>query len=192
MVGHYKRSKFLAEQVAREAARAGAPVVIVNPSTPIGPGDVKPTPTGQVVLDAAAGRTPAFIDTGLNIVHVDDVAAGHLLALERGRIGERYILGGQDMTLREILGEIARLVGRSPPRVRLPRALVLPIAYAAEAVARITGRPGRITVEAVRMAKKRMYFSSAKAARELGYHWRAPALAFADAVRWFQEQGYLR
>jgi dihydroflavonol-4-reductase len=167
-------------------------VVIVNPSTPIGPGDVKPTPTGQVVLDAAAGRTPAFIDTGLNIVHVDDVAAGHLLALERGRIGERYILGGQDMTLREILGEIARLVGRSPPRVRLPRALVLPIAYAAEAVARITGRPGRITVEAVRMAKKRMYFSSAKAARELGYHWRAPALAFADAVRWFQEQGYLR
>jgi dihydroflavonol-4-reductase len=191
MIGHYKRSKFLAEQVAREAAAAGAPVVIVNPSTPIGPGDVKPTPTGQVVLDAAAGRTPAYVDTGLNIVHVDDVAAGHLLALQRGRVGERYILGGQDLTLREILGAIARLVGRSPPRVRLPRGLVLPIAYAAEAVARITGRPGRITVEAVRMASKRMYYSSAKATRELGYQWRPPELAFADAVRWFREQGYL-
>jgi dihydroflavonol-4-reductase len=192
MIGHYKRSKFLAEQVALEAARAGAPVVIVNPSTPIGPGDVKPTPTGQVVLDAAAGRTPAYIDTGLNIVHVDDVAAGHLLALQHGRIGERYILGGQDMTLREILAEIAGLVGRSPPRVRLPRSLVLPIAYAAEAVARITGRPGRITVEAVRMAKKRMYYSSTKATRELGYQWRPPAVAFSDAVGWFREQGYLR
>jgi dihydroflavonol-4-reductase len=192
MIGHYKRSKFLAEQVALEAARAGAPVIIVNPSTPIGPGDVKPTPTGQTVLDAAAGRTPAYIDTGLNIVHVDDVAAGHLLAFERGRPGERYILGGEDLTLREILEQIARLVGRSPPRVRLPRAVVLPIAYAAEAVARLTGRPGRITVEAVRMAKKRMYFSSAKAARELGYQWRPPALAFADAVGWFRAQGYLR
>jgi dihydroflavonol-4-reductase len=192
MIGHYKRSKFLAERVALEAARAGAPVVIVNPSTPIGPGDVKPTPTGQVVLDAAAGRTPAYLDTGLNIVHVDDVAAGHLLALQHGRIGERYILGGQDMTLREILAEIARLVGRRPPRVRLPRSLVLPIAYAAEGLARITGRPGRITVEAVRMAKKRMYYSSAKATRELGYRWRPTSVAFADAVGWFREQGYLR
>jgi len=192
MIGHYKRSKFLAEQVALDAARAGAPVVIVNPSTPIGPGDLKPTPTGQLVLDAAAGRTPAYIDTGLNVVHVDDVAAGHLLALQRGRVGERYILGGQDMPLREILAAIARLVGRSPPRLRLPRALVLPIAYGAEAVARVTGRPGRITVEAVRMAKKRMYFSSARAERELGYRWRAPEAAFADAVRWFREQGLLR
>ena len=167
-------------------------MVIVNPSTPIGPGDVKPTPTGQIVLDAAAGRTPAYVDTGLNIVHVEDVAAGHLLALQRGRIGERYILGGQDMTLREILTAIAHLVGRNPPRVRLPRAVVLPIAYAAEAVARITGRPGRITVEAVRMAKKRMYYSSAKAAAELGYQWRAPAIAFEDAIGWFRDQGYLR
>jgi dihydroflavonol-4-reductase len=192
MIGHYKRSKFLAEQVALEAARAGAPLIIVNPSTPVGPGDVKPTPTGALVLDAAAGRTPAYIDTGLNIVHVDDVAAGHLLALQRGRIGERYILGGQDMTLREILADIARLVGRNPPRVRLPRSLVLPMAYAAEAVARITGRPGRITVEGVRMARKRMYYSSAKAARELGYRSRPPAVAFAEAVAWFREQGYLR
>jgi dihydroflavonol-4-reductase len=192
MIGHYKRSKFLAEEVARDAARAGTPVVIVNPSTPVGPGDVKPTPTGQMVLDAAAGRTPAYVDTGLNIVHVDDVAAGHLLALHRGRIGERYILGGQDMTLREILVEIAQLVGRKPPSVRLPGAVVMPIAYAAEAVARMTGRPTRITVEGVRMARKRMFFSSAKAARELGYQWRAPTQAFADAIAWFREQGRLR
>ena len=192
MIGHYKRSKFLAEEVARDAARAGTPVVIVNPSTPVGPGDVKPTPTGQMVLDAAAGRTPAYIDTGLNIVHVDDVAAGHLLALHRGRVGERYILGGQDMTLREILVEIARLVGRKPPSVRLPGAVVMPIAYAAEAMARLTGRPTRITVEGVRMARKRMFFSSAKAARELGYQWRVPTQAFADAIAWFREQGMLR
>jgi dihydroflavonol-4-reductase len=192
MIGHYKRSKYLAEEVAREAARSGMSVVIVNPSTPIGPGDVKPTPTGQMVLDAAAGRMPAYVDTGLNIVHVDDVAAGHLLAFHRGRDGERYILGGQDMTLREILVEIAQLVGRKPPRVRLPSAAVLPIAYVAEAVARITGGTTRVTVEGVRMARKRMFFSSDKAARELGYQWRAPTKAFEDAVSWLREQRLLR
>jgi len=191
MIGHYKRSKFLAEQLVLDAARDGTPVVIVNPSTPMGPGDVKPTPTGQLLLDAARGRMPAYIDTGLNIVHVDDVAAGHLLAFERGRIGERYILGGEDMTLRAILGEIARIVGRKPPRVRLPRAAVLPIAYVAEAFARVSGRTTRITVEGVRMARKRMYYSSDKAVRELGYVWRAPAEAFEDALHWFREQGYL-
>ena len=192
MIGHYKRSKFLAEELAREAAQAGTAVVIVNPSTPVGPGDVKPTPTGQMVFDAAAGRMPAYVDTGLNIVHVDDVAAGHLLAFHRGRIGERYILGGQDMTLREILVEIARLTGRKPPNVRLPSGVVMPIAYVAEAFARVTGRSTRITVEGVRMARKRMFFSSAKAARELGYQWRPPTLAFADAIEWFRQQGLLR
>jgi dihydroflavonol-4-reductase len=191
MIGHYKRSKFLAEQVAREAAHAGMSVVIVNPSTPVGPGDVKPTPTGRMVMDAAAGRMPAYVDTGLNIVHVDDVAAGHLLAYERGRAGERYILGGQDMSLRDILVEIARLTGRKPPRVRLPTAVVLPIAYGAELFSRVTGLPNRVTVEGVRMARKRMFFCSDKAARELGYRWRAPAQAFADAVLWFREQGLL-
>ena len=193
MIGHYKRSKFLAEEVAREAARAGGiAVVIVNPSTPVGPGDVKPTPTGQMVLDAAAGRMPAYVDTGLNIVHVDDVAAGHLLAFHRGRAGERYILGGQDMTLREILVEIAGLVGRKPPSVRLPSSVVLPIAYVAESFARVTGRATRVTVEGVRMSRKRMFFSSAKAVRELGYQWRAPTQAFVDAIAWFREQGLLR
>jgi dihydroflavonol-4-reductase len=191
MIGHYKRSKFLAEQAALEAARAGLPVVIVNPSTPVGPGDVKPTPTGQVVLDAAAGRMPAYVDTGLNIVHVDDVAAGHLLAYHRGRAGERYILGGEDMTLREILAHIARLTGRKPPSIRLPYAAVLPIAYLAEAWAKVSGRSGRVTLEGVRMSRKRMFFSSAKAIRELGYSWRPPAQAFDDAVRWFRERGLL-
>ena len=191
MIGHYKRSKFLAEQLVRQAAQAGAPVVIVNPSTPIGPGDVKPTPTGQIVLDAAAGRTPAYVDTGLNIVHVDDVAAGHLLAYHHGRPGERYILGGEDMTLREILFEIARIVGRNPPRVRLPTAVVIPIAYIAEGIARITRRPGRVTVEAVRMSRKRMFFSSEKARRELGYQWRPPGQALREAIDWFRQQGGL-
>jgi dihydroflavonol-4-reductase len=189
MIGHYKRSKFLAEEAVLAEARSGLGVVVVNPSTPVGPGDVKPTPTGQLVLDAAAGRMPAYVDTGLNIVHVDDVAAGHLRAYERGRVGERYILGGEDMSLREILAEIARIVGRKPPRIRLPYAAVLPIAYAAEAVAKLTGQSGRVTLEGVRMSRKRMFFSSAKAVRELGYRWRPPADALADAVRWFRERG---
>ena len=192
MIGHYKRSKFLAEQLVLEAVSAGTPAVIVNPSTPVGPGDVKPTPTGQLVRDAAAGRMPAYVDTGLNIVHVDDVAAGHLMAFHHGRIGERYILGGEDMTLQQILGVIAQLVGRPPPRVRLPYAAVLPAAYLAEAFAKLTGRSGRVTLEGVRMSRKRMFFSSAKATRELGYHWRPPTEAFADAVRWFRDHGYIR
>jgi dihydroflavonol-4-reductase len=192
MIGHYKRSKFMAEEVVSQSARAGTPVVIVNPSTPVGPGDVKPTPTGQMVLDAASGRMPAYVDTGLNIVHVDDVAAGHLLAFHKGQIGERYILGGQDMTLREILVEIARLTGRKPPSIRLPSAAVLPIAYMAELVSRMTGRATRITVEGVRMARKRMFFSSDKAVAELGYRWRSPSEAFVDALEWFREQRALR
>ena len=192
MIGHYKRSKFLAEEAVRELVRAGAPVVIVNPSTPIGPGDRKPTPTGQMVVDAALGRIPAYVDTGLNIVHVDDVAAGHLQAYHRGRLGERYILGGENMTLRDILTEISRLAGRRPPRVRLPNALLLPVAWASEVAARLSGTTPRVTIDGVRMARKRMFFSSAKAARELGYHWRPPSEAFADALRWYREQGMLR
>lgn len=191
MVGHYKRSKFLAERVALEAAGQGVPVVIVNPAAPVGPRDLKPTPTGQIVLDAALGRTPAYVDTGLNIVHVDDVAAGHVLAFHRGRPGERYILGGENLPLREILVEITRLAGRAPPRIRLPHGVVLPIAYLAEGFARMTGKPTRVTVDSVRMARKRMYFSSEKAARELGYRYRPAALAFADALEWFRAEGYL-
>jgi dihydroflavonol-4-reductase len=191
MIGHYKRSKFLAEALVRDFARAGAPVIIVNPSTPIGPGDVKPTPTGRIVLDAARGRIPAYVDTGLNIVHVDDVAAGHLRAFDRGRVGERYILGGENMTLREILAHISRLAGRKPPRVRLPIAAVLPVAIASEAWARLRGRDAGVTIEGVRMARKRMYYTSDKAVRELGYRWRPPTVAFEDAIAWFREQGAL-
>lgn len=191
MIGHYKRSKYLGEEVARDAARMGMPVVIVNPSTPVGPGDIKPTPTGQLVLDAASGRMPAYVDTGLNIVHVDDVAAGHLLAFERGRAGERYILGGEDMTLETILAQIAQLVGRRPPRIRLPYAAVLPVAYMAEAFAKISGRSGRVTLEGVRMSRKRMFFSSDKAVNELGYRWRPSLKAFEDAVHWFRARGLL-
>jgi dihydroflavonol-4-reductase len=191
MIGHYKRSKYLAEEVAHDAAVMGMSVVIVNPSTPVGPGDIKPTPTGQLVLDAARGQMPAYVDTGLNIVHVDDVAAGHLLAHERGNVGERYILGGEDMTLQTMLAQIARLVGRKPPRIRLPYAAVLPMAYLAEGFAALSGRSGRLTLEGVRMSRKRMFFSSTKAVRELGYRWRPPLEAFADAVQWFRERGLL-
>ena len=191
MIGHYKRSKYLAEEVAREAAGAGLSVVIVNPSTPVGPGDIKPTPTGQLVLDAASGRMPAYVDTGLNIVHVDDVAAGHLMAFERGVAGERYILGGGDMSLRTILAEIAGLTGRRPPRIRLPYGAVLPMAYLAEGFAKLSGRSGRLTLEGVRMSRKRMFFCSDKAVRDLGYRWRPPQEAFADALRWFRERGLL-
>ena len=191
MIGHYKRSKYLAEEVAREAAGAGLSVVIVNPSTPVGPGDIKPTPTGRLVLDAASGRMPAYVDTGLNIVHVDDVAAGHLLAFERGQAGERYILGGEDMSLQHILAQIAGLTGRKPPRIRLPYGAVLPMAYLAEGFAKLSGRSGRLNLEGVRMSRKRMFFSSDKAVRELGYRWRPPQEAFADALHWFRERGLL-
>lgn len=187
MIGHYKRSKFLAEEVAKEFARDGLPVVIVNPSTPIGPRDIKPTPTGRIVRDAMAGRLPAYVDTGLNVVHVDDVAEGHWLAYQKGTVGERYILGGQNLSLRELLVEIADIVGRTPPRWRLPHSVVMPIAYAAEGWARLTGTQPIATVEEVRMSKKRMFFSSAKAERELGYAPGSFRRALEDAVAWFKQ-----
>jgi len=192
MIGHYKRSKFLAEAEVRRLIEArGAPVVIVNPSTPVGPRDVKPTPTGQVIVDAARGRMPAYVDTGLNVAHVDDVARGHLLALQRGRVGDRYILGGENLTLREILEVVAGLVGRRPPRLRLPHQVVLPVAYAAQAWARLrSGVPPRVTVDGVRMSRKRMFFTSEKARRELGYAPRSATEGLRDAVDWFREQGY--
>lgn len=185
MLGHYKRSKFLAERVAADYAAQGVPVVIVNPSTPIGPRDIKPTPTGRVVRDAMAGRMPAYVDTGLNVVHVDDVADGHWLAFKHGVVGERYVLGGTDMSLRDLLFEIADIVGRSPPRWRLPHGALMPVAYAAEAWARLSGKPPIATVEEIRMSRKRMFFSSAKAQRELGYAAGPVRLALEDAVAWF-------
>jgi dihydroflavonol-4-reductase len=192
MIGHYKRSKFLAEQGVRELADAGLPVVIVNPSAPIGPGDARPTPTGRIVLEAARGRIPAYVDTGLNVVHVDDVAEGHLLALEHGRIGERYILGGDNLSLGELLAGIAGLVGRPPPRLRLPANAVLPVAFVAEALARLRiGAEPLVTRDGVRMARKPMYYTSAKAERELGYRSRPATEALRDAIAWYQRHGHL-
>lgn len=194
MIGHYKRSKFLAEaEVKRLAGQEGLPVVIVNPSTPIGPRDIKPTPTGRVVVDAASGRMPAYVDTGLNLVHVDDVAIGHLIAFERGAIGERYVLGAQNMTLKEMLTDIAAITGQSPPRIRLPHNFVLPMAYVSEAWARvISGREPRVSLVGVRLAKKRMFFSAEKAKRVLGFNPRPVNEALRDAVEWFRQHGYIR
>lgn len=188
MIGHYKRSKFLAERAVDElVAREGLPAVIVNPSTPVGPHDVKPTPTGRMIRDAAAGRIPAYVDTGLNIVHVEDVARGHLLAFEHGKIGRRYILGGEDMALREILAAIAQHVGRRPPRIRLPRPALYPVAMVAEAWAWATrGNEPQVTLDGLRMSRKKMFFDSARARRELGYTTRPAIEAIADAVDWFR------
>jgi dihydroflavonol-4-reductase len=191
MVGHYKRSKFLAEQAVRERARElGFPVVTVNPSTPIGPRDIKPTPTGRILLDAAAGRMPAFVDTGLNLVHVDDVAQGHLAAFNVGTPGERYVLGGDDYTLQRILDLVAQHVGRRASTIRLPHWSVYPIAVAAEGLARFTKREPRVTLDGVRMSTKHMYFSSRKAQRELDYRWRDPRFGVTEAVDWFKANGY--
>lgn len=191
MVGHYKRSKFLAEQEARKAAAAGAPVVIVNPTAPVGPGDWKPTPTGRILLDFMNGKMPAYVDTGLNLAAVEDVAAGHLLAAEKGRTGERYILGARNMTLKEILDALAAITGRSAPRVRLPHAVALAAGYADEWVARISGREPRIPVEGVKMSRHRMFVASDKAARELGYHPGPVEKALERAVRWYESNGYV-
>lgn len=191
MIGHYKRSKFLAEEVVREYAASGLDIVIVNPSAPIGPRDHKPTPTGQMVLEAAAGRMPAFVDTGLNVVHVDDVARGHLAAFAHGVAGRRYVLGGTDMSLADILALVAEIVDRPAPKVKLPHNMVLPVAHAAEAFARFTGRPPKVTVDGVKLAKKRMFFSHARASAELGYKARPARDAVADAVAWYYAHRYL-
>ncbi len=191
MIGHYHRSKFLAEQAVLElVAEDHLPVVIVNPATPVGPRDIKPTPTGRMISDAAAGRIPAYVDTGLNFVGVDDVAEGHLLALECGRIGERYILGAENLTLQKILEQIAAIVGRKPPKIRLAHGVVLPIAYVMENVARLTGMgEPLITVEGVQLAKRKMFFSSDKAQHELGYRPGPVKDALEEAIHWFRRHG---
>ncbi|HVZ51859.1 MAG TPA: hopanoid-associated sugar epimerase [Pseudolabrys sp.] len=191
-IGAYKRSKVSAERLVEAMVAEGLPAVIVNPSTPIGPSDVKPTPTGRMILQAAARRMPAFVDTGLNMVHVDDVAEGHLAAFERGRIGERYILGGQNATLAEILATVAAECGHRPPRIKIPRAAAMPIAVVAEALAHRTGREPLVTRDGLRMSKNRMFFSTSKAERELGFRARPYAQAVHDAVEWFRHAGYLR
>jgi len=191
-IGVYKRSKVAAERAVEALIAEGLPAVIVNPSTPIGPRDVKPTPTGRIIVEAASGRMPAFVDTGLNMVHVDDVAEGHVLAFQRGRIGERYVLGGQNATLAEILATVAGAVGRRPPRIRIPRQALMPFAHVTEAVARVTGREPMLTRDGLRMSKNKMFFSSAKAEAELGYRARPYREGIIDAIEWFRRAGYLR
>jgi len=192
-IGAYKRSKVASERFVESLIKdRGLPAVIVSPSTPIGPRDVKPTPTGRIIVEAATGRIPAFVDTGLNLVHVDDVAEEHLLALEHGRIGENYVLGGHDASLREMLAAIAVMRGRGAPWMRLPRAPLYPLAYIAEAHARMTNREPFLTVDALRMSKHRMFFSSGKAERELGYKARPYAEGLRDALSWFEKAGYLK
>jgi len=192
MVGPYKASKFLAEQVALGFAHQGLPVVVVNPSAPVGPWDVKPTPTGRMVVDFLEGKMVATLDTGLNLVHVRDVARGHLLAAERGKIGEKYILGNRNISLAEIGALLSEIAGIRPPRVRIPYWVAWSAALSMEAVARVTGAPPRVPLTAVRMAKKRMYFSPARAVRELGLPQTDVRDALRDAVEWFRAHGYVK
>jgi dihydroflavonol-4-reductase len=192
MIGHYKRSKFMAEEVAVRAATAGVPVVIVNPTAPVGPADWKPTPTGRIILDFLNGKMPAYVDTGLNVVAVEDVAAGHLLAAEKGRIGERYILGARNMTLKQILDALSAITGRPAPRVRLPHAVALAAGYADEFISRLRGREPQIPVEGVKMSRHRMFVESDKAGKELGYKPSSVEAALERAVRWYESHGYIR
>lgn len=192
-IGAYKRSKVAAEEIVKAMiVNEGLPAVIVHPSTPIGPRDVKPTPTGRIIVEAAMGRMPGYVDTGLNLVHVDDVAAGHLAALEKGEIGAHYILGGANVRLAEMLADIAALTGRRPPKINVPRRLLYPLAAIVEAQARLTGREPFLTLDGLRMAKYLMFFSSAKAERELAYRPRPYKQGLEDALAWFGTHGYLK
>lgn len=190
MIGHYKRSKFLAEQEALRAARDGLPVVIVNPTTPVGPGDWKPTPTGRMIVDFLNGCAPGFVDTGLNIVDVEDVAEGHLLAAERGTIGERYLLGGRNMTLKEIFHALAAASGRPAPRWRIPYFVAFAAAIGENGWARLAGREPRIPLEGVRMARHKMFVDCSKAVRELGFRPRPAEEALRRAAEWYISHGY--
>jgi dihydroflavonol-4-reductase len=191
MIGVYKRSKWLAEQEVQRAAAEGLPVVIVNPTTPVGAGDSKPTPTGRIILDFLNGRMPAYVDAGLNFVPVEDAAAGHLLAAERGRVGERYILGGENLTLKQVLNMLSCVSGRPAPRVRLPHAVAMAAGYVDAAISRITGSEPRVPLDGVRMSQHSMFVSADKARKELGFAPGAVLAALDRAVRWFEANGYV-
>ena len=194
MIGHYKKSKFLAEEKVKELYKTKKlPVIIVNPAAPVGPRDIKPTPTGKMVLDAATKKIPAYLDTGLNIVHVDDVAKGQLQAFNKGKFGERYILGGENLTFKKILEMISKLCGNKPPKIRLPRKLLYPIGYLFEIFARLLNlKNPMLTVDMIKMAEKKMFFSSEKAKKELNYKYKSAKIALKDAIQWFIDNGYCR
>jgi len=194
MIGHYKKSKYLAEEKVKELYKTKKlPVVIVNPAAPVGPRDIKPTPTGKMILDAATGKIPAYLDTGLNIVHVDDVAKGHIQAFNKGKLGERYILGGENLTFKEILEMISNLCGHNPPKIQLPKKPLYPIGYLFEIFARLFNlKNPMLTVDMIRMAEKKMFFSSEKAKKELNYRYKSAKIALKDAIQWFIDNRYCR
>ncbi len=193
MVGHYKRSKYLAEQVALDYAKEGLPVVIVNPSTPVGVADVKPTPTGKIIVDFLNGRMPAYVDTGLNLIDVEDVAAGHILAAEKGRVGEKYLLGNENLTLRQILFLLSELTGHPAPRFKVPYGVALGVAYVDAAIARlIPGREPFVPPVGVKLSKKKMFFDARKAVRELGLPQTPVREALQKAIVWFCQNGYVK
>ena len=194
MIGHYKKSKYLAEEKVKELYKTKKlPVVIVNPAAPVGPRDIKPTPTGKMILDAARRKIPAYLDTGLNIVHVDDVAKGHIQAFNKGKLGERYILGGENLTFKEILEMISNLCGHNPPKIQLPKKPLYPIGYIFEIFARLFNlKNPMLTVDMIRMAEKKMFFSSEKAKKELNYKYKPATIALKDAIQWFIDNGYCR
>jgi len=194
MIGHYKKSKYLAEEKVKELYKTKRlPVVIVNPAAPVGPRDIKPTPTGKMILDAATGKIPAYLDTGLNIVHVDDVAKGHIQAFNKGKLGERYILGGENLTFKEILEMISNLCGHNPPKIQLPKKPLYPIGYLFEIFARLFNlKNPMLTVDMIRMAEKKMFFSSEKAKKELNYRYKSAKIALKDAIQWFIDNRYCR
>jgi dihydroflavonol-4-reductase len=192
MVGHYKRSKWLAEREVLNAARGGLPAVIAMPTTPVGPGDWKPTPTGKIILDFLTGKMPGYVNTGLNFIGVEDAAAGHLLVAEKGKIGERYLLGAENLTLKQLLDELARIAGKSSPKLNIPHSLALMAAYADTAISRLRGKEPQIPVEGVKIAQHMMFVDCSRAQKELGFQPGPVSAALERAVRWYEEQGYYK
>jgi dihydroflavonol-4-reductase len=191
MIGHYKRSKWMAEQEVLQAAKSGFPAVVAMPTTPVGPWDWKPTPTGKIIVDFLNGKMPGYVETGLNFVGVEDCAAGHLLVAEKGKIGERYLLGAENLTLKQVLDLLARLTGLPAPAFKIPHALALGVAYAETAFSRLIGREPQIPVEGVKIARHLMFVECKRAQEELGFRPEPVAAAFGRAVRWYEENGYI-
>jgi dihydroflavonol-4-reductase len=192
MIGHYKRSKWLAEKEVLDAAKGGFPAVVVMPTTPVGPGDWKPTPTGKIILDFLKGKMPGYVETGLNFVGVEDAAAGHLLAAEKGKLGERYLIGAENLTLKQLLDILARITGRPAPRLRIPHSVALAAAYADTLISRMRGRAPQIPVEGVKIARHTMFVDCSRAHRELGFVAGPVAAALERAVQWYEEHGYVK